>query len=405
MHRVVLIDSDELNRRMMATQLRETGSEVIEATEEQALALFREGAEAMVVWNAKDAQAASALLSELDAEQRSSVWLFATSQPKLDPERPQVPPVSTVRKLLAAAQVGAAPTDVSPLRPELVGESNGVRHLRAALRHLARHPRTHVFVAGEVGSGKRTLAQALHGSRGGAGRWFEASARQLGELLAAPVDAICELGGTLYVPCIGDVPRSDQRRLAELLEERETRTGALPLRLVVGARLGRHRPLERFRREEVDESLGSRLAISLEVAPLRRRKCDIAALVGHFARAKAAVASIGRARFTEAALLQLEQHDWPGNVRELGNVVEQAVLLGGELVDAAHLPAFTPDSGIPFELPKNGVDFFELERQVLAQALTRSRGNQTRAASLLGLTRDQVRYRMSKFGMIRRIEE
>jgi DNA-binding NtrC family response regulator len=181
MHRVVLIDSDELNRRMMATHLRETGSDVIEATDEQALALFREGVEAVVVWNARDAEAATALLSELDSERRSSVWLFATSQ-KLDRECPKALPVSTVRKLL-----GAARSEESPVRPELVEDS--------------------------------------------------------------------------------------------------------------------------------------------------------------------------------------------------------------------------PDAGIPFELPKDGVDFFELERQVLAQALTRSRGNQTRAASLLGLTRDQVRYRMSKFGMMRRVDE
>jgi len=89
-------------------------------------------------------------------------------------------------------------------------------------------------------------------------------------------------------------------------------------------------------------------------------------------------------------------------VRELKNVVEQAALAGAEVIEAVHLPAFPADEpGIAFELPKNGVDFGALERVVLEQALARSRGNQTRAASLLGLTRDQIRYRMSKFGMAR----
>jgi transcriptional regulator with GAF, ATPase, and Fis domain len=66
------------------------------------------------------------------------------------------------------------------------------------------------------------------------------------------------------------------------------------------------------------------------------------------------------------------------------------------------LPAFSNESSeITFELPENGIDLGELERVVLEQALRRARGNQTRAASLLGLTRDQIRYRMSKFGMER----
>ena len=95
---------------------------------------------------------------------------------------------------------------------------------------------------------------------------------------------------------------------------------------------------------------------------------------------------------------------WPGNVRELANVFEAAALLSdAEYLDVAQLSSVPPsEAESKYTLPSKGIDFRELEREVLVQALRKTGGNQTRAALLLGLTRDQIRYRMAKFGMTSR---
>ena len=108
-----------------------------------------------------------------------------------------------------------------------------------------------------------------------------------------------------------------------------------------------------------------------------------------------------------AAYTLLEQYGWPGNVRELRNVLERAMLLSdSQRLDAKDFAALTTTVGSAdvFELPATGVDLEQLERSLVIQALHRSGGNQTKAATLLGLNRDQIRYRMAKFGMSTRGE-
>jgi two-component system, NtrC family, response regulator AtoC len=105
---------------------------------------------------------------------------------------------------------------------------------------------------------------------------------------------------------------------------------------------------------------------------------------------------------TPAAYSVLQRYGWPGNVRELRNVVERAMLLSdGDRLDARDFVALHTSSASAgdFELPASGVDLEQLERSLVIQALKRSGGNQTRAAALLGLNRDQIRYRIEKFGL------
>jgi DNA-binding NtrC family response regulator len=99
---------------------------------------------------------------------------------------------------------------------------------------------------------------------------------------------------------------------------------------------------------------------------------------------------------------KLEQHGWPGNVRELRNVIERAVYVtdGASLdPDDLQLAAHSISSGIAFELPAEGIDIGELERALVVQALERTRGNVTHAARLLRMNRDQMRYRVQKYGL------
>jgi two-component system, NtrC family, response regulator AtoC len=105
---------------------------------------------------------------------------------------------------------------------------------------------------------------------------------------------------------------------------------------------------------------------------------------------------------TPAAHALLKGYGWPGNVRELRNVIERAMLLSdSERLDARNFTVTTSavSTGDNFELPATGVNLEELERSLVMQALKRSGGNQTRAGALLGLNRDQIRYRIEKFSL------
>jgi DNA-binding NtrC family response regulator len=97
----------------------------------------------------------------------------------------------------------------------------------------------------------------------------------------------------------------------------------------------------------------------------------------------------------------LQQYGWPGNVRELRNAIERAMLLvEGEWLEPEHFTTLTRTvASTQFKLPPEGVNLDEVERQLLTQALERANGNQTQAAQLLGINRDQVRYRIEKFGL------
>jgi DNA-binding NtrC family response regulator len=104
---------------------------------------------------------------------------------------------------------------------------------------------------------------------------------------------------------------------------------------------------------------------------------------------------------TAAATRLLEQYQWPGNIRELRNAIERAMLLmDREWLEPEDFGGLTRSvASAQFKLPAEGLNLEEVERQLLVQALERAAGNQTRAAELLGINRDQVRYRIEKFGL------
>jgi DNA-binding NtrC family response regulator len=104
-----------------------------------------------------------------------------------------------------------------------------------------------------------------------------------------------------------------------------------------------------------------------------------------------------------SAVEVLERYSWPGNVRELRNAIERAMLLADRAwLEPEDFTTLTNQvAATQFKLPPEGVNLEEVERQLLVQALDRVGGNQTRAAELLGINRDQVRYRIEKFGLVR----
>jgi DNA-binding NtrC family response regulator len=141
--------------------------------------------------------------------------------------------------------------------------------------------------------------------------------------------------------------------------------------------------------------------LPIVLPPLRDRADDIARLVTFYIDAYNTEFKKRIRGVTPEALHQLQRYPWPGNVRELRNTVERAMLLAeGDTLTAADLSG--PGAGPVrlsdrVELPAAGIDLEQLERSLLVQALERTGWNQTRAATLLGLNRDQIRYRIEKF--------
>jgi transcriptional regulator with GAF, ATPase, and Fis domain len=142
--------------------------------------------------------------------------------------------------------------------------------------------------------------------------------------------------------------------------------------------------------------------LPISLPPLRAHAEDIPSLVDFFVDGFNREFRRNLLGASPAAIRLLQTYGWPGNVRELRNVIERAMLLAeGERLEPRDFAALasTGTAADVLELPAKGVDLEELERSFVVQALKRSGGNQTKAAALLGLNRDQIRYRIEKFGL------
>ena len=217
-------------------------------------------------------------------------------------------------------------------------------------------------------------------------------------------------GGSVFMDEIGDMSPNLQAKLLRALEAKTFKRIGGTEDIVVDVRViaATNRDLERAVQEgKFREDLYYRLnVIPIVIGPLRERREDVSLLVEHFLTHFSKEFRKPGISISKPALQKLEEYRWPGNVRELRNVLERAILLGDEpvirpedLLLGRYVPA--ADAGrSAFHLPDEGIVLEAVERELVRQALDRTRGNQTRAAELLGISRDQIRYRMEKFGML-----
>jgi len=290
---------------------------------------------------------------------------------------------------------------------------------------FATSPASTVLLTGETGTGKDLAARAIHHASDRAPRPFMVvtcsavpesllESEFFGHERGAFTDArqqrkgLFELadGGTVYLDEIGEMTPPLQAKLLRFLEEKAFKRvgGARDVSVDVRVVAATNRDLEAAVREgRFREDLFYRLnVLPVRLPPLRERRGDLPLLVGHFLDAFNREFGRQLRGVEPRALARLEAHGWPGNVRELRDVLERAVLLGeGETLGTADLPPLgreRPGEGA-LRLPPGGVDFASLERGLVAEALERSDGSPTRAAALLGMSRDQIRYRIEKFGL------
>jgi len=307
----------------------------------------------------------------------------------------------------------------------IVGASPAITALRHLAARVAVTPASTVLLTGESGTGKDLLAKVIHYASDRSSRPFmnitcSALPEQLleselfGHERGAFTDARMQKkglletadGGTVFLDEIGEMTPALQAKLLRFLEEKSFKRvgGSSDIHVDVRVIAATNRDLEK----EVDKhtfraDLFFRLnVLPIVVAPLRAHAEDIPLLVEYFIDTFNSEFRKHVLGATPAAYSLLQSYGWPGNVRELRNVIERAMLLSdGDRLDARDFPVMAKavSAGNEFELPPTGVDLEQLERSLLIQALRRSHGNQTRAGSLLGLNRDQIRYRIEKFGL------
>ena len=323
---------------------------------------------------------------------------------------------------------------------KFIGESSPVRELKKQIRQLIESERRltdgeppAVLITGETGTGKELVARALHynGPREGEpfveinctsipvhlleselfgyerGAFTDAKGRKMGLFESAD-------GGTLFLDEIGDIEPVFQAKLLKVIEDKVVRRlGSLrDRRINVRIITATNRPLEEWVRQgKFREDLYFRIGIIiLKIPPLRKRGRDILLLANHFLDLYCRRYGKKRPSIGSEAEKVLLGYSWPGNVRELRNVIERTVLLNHEeVIEPNHLSlnlSLEKESDVQvegpfdtgrFSLPSEGISLESVERNMVAQALERTSGNVTKAAKLLGLSRDTLRYRMEKY--------
>jgi DNA-binding NtrC family response regulator len=309
--------------------------------------------------------------------------------------------------------------------PNIVARSPKMQEVLATVERVARTNST-VLLGGESGVGKDLIARAIHEkSRRASGPFLKINSTAIPENLleselfgfekGAFTGAVAskpgkfELAdkGTIFLDEIGDVPPLTQVKLLRVLQEREferlggTRTVKVDVRLLAATNKDLRQALEQgtFR-----EDLYYRLnVVPIDIAPLRERKQDIPDLVNLFVSRFTGESGKPVEGITPEAMQILVSYHWPGNVRELQNIVERACALAkGSVLGPTdiHLdvrPAKAVNGSGGF-LP-DGMTLEQWEDEMVQEALRRANGNKSQAARLLGLSRNALRYRLSKIGI------
>jgi DNA-binding NtrC family response regulator len=448
MARILIVDDDADIRTILADRLAARGHEIIESTD---------GLKALEICAR---ELPDLMLLDLDLPGADGLTVLERlRQENLPPTVVVITAFATVEKAVEAMRRGAFDFLPKPFQPGLVEltvqkalERNELREenraLRAALpggkplvgvsgalRELVEQARkaaeskSTVLLAGESGTGKEVLARSIHAWSPRASRPFiavncvalseellesELFGHEKGAFTGAhqqkPGKFELANHGTIFLDEVGDIRESLQAKLLRVLQEHEFERvgGTRPIRVDIRIIAATNRNLEeavkggRFR-----EDLYYRLnVVRLRLPPLRERREDIPGLAEHFLRKYCAETGKTIRGISPEAIGLLKAHPWPGNVRELENSIERAVVLGAgaeiSLVDlglrtiggAASSPPSAERSIEPFH---EGVEDFK--RELIRRALEQAKGNQTRAAEMLGLQRTYLSRLLKNLGL------
>ena len=313
----------------------------------------------------------------------------------------------------------------------ILGQSREIQEVCQLVERIGGSAATTVLITGESGTGKDLVAKAIHYvSDRAAGPFMNITCTALPETLleselmgherGAFTDArsakhgLFEMadGGTVFLDEIGEMGVQLQSKLLRFLQEKTFRRIGGIKDIMVDVRIIAATNCD-LAASVIDgrlrEDLYYRLnVVPIHLPPLRDRREDIPCLVEHFIDVFNREFKKKTRRLSEAALRKLMGYSWPGNIRELRNVIERAMILETkEMLEASDLPVEIASSKsvaaggtCPFDLPDEGYPLQLLEREIIRQALEMTGGNQTRAARLIDISRDALRYKMKKFNLL-----
>jgi DNA-binding NtrC family response regulator len=314
----------------------------------------------------------------------------------------------------------------------MIGRSPLMWELFARIRRVAPHFRS-ALITGATGTGKDLVARALHHlSPAGSGRFVVCNCSAVVETLfeselfgyvkgaftGATLDKVGLFefahGGTLFLDEIGDMPMATQSKLLRVLQNQEiTRVGSVVARKVdvrVIAATNRDVPVL-IENKQFREDLYYRLAmVELDTPSLNERKEDLPLLQNYFLKRFSEQFNKEVRGITRRAQVLLTRHAWPGNVRELENALGHACMMAvTDMIDVEDLPQSIRHPSArkgTVSISQNGTEgsdqgpsFEDHEKELLMNALDQAAGNQSEAARILRISRDRMRYKMSKYNL------
>jgi DNA-binding NtrC family response regulator len=323
--------------------------------------------------------------------------------------------------------ISRALNKLTTLDAEIVSASAEMDKVKKMILKVARSNST-VLIRGESGTGKELIARSIHNNSLRSSQIFQAvncaainenllESELFGHEKGSFTGAIGEKkglfevadGGTLFLDEIGELDISLQAKLLRALQEKKIRRvgGTKEIDVDVRVVAATNRDLLKMTQEgSFREDLYYRLnVLSIEIPPLRERRADIPLLMDYFIK-KHTRNSKRQIKMTAEAKRIFENYSYPGNVRQLESAIERAVLLcendtitiedlPPEMTNATQSAATSKDL---FKLPAEGINFEEVEKSLILQAMERTDNNITKAAKLLGLTFRTLQYRLEKFG-------
>jgi DNA-binding NtrC family response regulator len=446
---ILVVDDEQLIRWSLTSRLTDEGYRVFEAdTAANALKRVREGVDLVLLDYRLPDSDGLAVLKQIKENDPDTLVIMLTAYSNVDTA------VEAMRQgayhyankpfnideivLLVekALETTALRREVRALRANqaqpysldrIVGDDESITTMRALLKKIATGPGSTVLLTGESGTGKDLAAKVIHYTSQRASKPFmnitcsalpetllesELFGHERGAFTGADRQkrGLIEMadGGTVFLDEIGEMVPLLQAKLLRFLEEKSFKRvgGATDIKVDVRVIAATNRDLdEEVRKGHFRSDLFYRLnVVPIKLPPLRQRPQDIPGLVNFYVDLYNTEFRKRIRQVSPSAMEKLQAYPWPGNVRELRNSVERAMLLADsdeltvEIFAIGASPGHAAGAG---ELPAHGVDLEQWERSFVQQALERSGWNQTRAAQLLGLNRDQIRYRIEKFKLER----
>lgn len=436
---ILVVDDEKNQREILETILSGEGYDVTTASSGEAAMKFVESRRFDLVLTDLKMTGMSGLdlLKQLTDYDKSIIVILLTAHGSVDSavdamrlgafEYLQKPYDS--EKLLET--VSRALKKLNTLDAEIISVSPEMDKVKKLILKIAKSNAT-VLIRGESGTGKELISRSIHTNSLRSNQTFQAvncaainenllESELFGHEKGSFTGAVAEKkglfeiadGGTLFLDEIGELDISLQAKILRALQEKQIRrvggTREIDVDVRVVAATNRdllHMVEEKRFREDLYYRLN---VLSIDLPSLRERRSDIPVLLDYFLK-KHTRGTDRKVTIEPAARKLLEDYSYPGNVRQLESAVERAILLcENDTITAEDLPpeitqgkaaAAAAASGL-FTLPPEGVNFEDVERTLIEQAMARTDNNITKAAKLLGLTFRTLQYRLEKFGLKR----